>query len=148
MELKSLSMRENLICYGIPENTTDAADNCETLVRNLIETHLEVTTTDMTFDRAHRLPTRRIPGKKYALLSLSSTTKRIENRSASDHSTRTSGINPGVLIGVGVQQNSITEMRAEPSNQSWIEPSNRRNKYVSFVNYVFTCKFIEDSCAR
>jgi hypothetical protein len=53
LDLEARSMRDNLIFYGI--NETEQNENCEELVKTLIQTKLQLDTTDMQFDRAHRL---------------------------------------------------------------------------------------------
>lgn len=52
-ELEFRSMRDNLIFYGIPETT--GQENCDDLVKNLIETKLQIDTCDIIFDRVHRM---------------------------------------------------------------------------------------------
>lgn len=53
IDLKSRTMRDNLIFYGITEGGT--TENCTSLVKNLIETQLCIKTEVMKIDRAHRL---------------------------------------------------------------------------------------------
>lgn len=60
MDLKFRSVRENLVFYGIAKGNAD--ENCEALVKELIKTHLEISTDKMKFDRARRLGTKK--GKK------------------------------------------------------------------------------------
>lgn len=45
-------MRENLVFYGIQE---EPSENCEALVKTMIQTELGMDPTNMTFDRVHRL---------------------------------------------------------------------------------------------
>ena len=54
-------MRENLIFYGIPEQPAPREgeqlqyENCDMLVKYLIQKALEINTENMRFDRSHRL---------------------------------------------------------------------------------------------
>lgn len=52
-DLESRSMRENLIFYGIAE--TGNGEDCEALVKTLIQTTMGLDTSTMQFDRVHRL---------------------------------------------------------------------------------------------
>ena len=47
-------MRENLIFYGLPDSPRES-ENCESLVKELISTKLDIDTVNMSSDRAHRL---------------------------------------------------------------------------------------------
>ena len=58
-ELEFRSMRDNLIFYGIPE-TADHED-CNPLVKELIETKLEIDAQGIIFDRVHRMGTNTAP---------------------------------------------------------------------------------------
>lgn len=49
-------MRDNLVYYGVPENTEQ--ENCESLVKELIRIHLGLDVDNMIFDRAHRMGNR------------------------------------------------------------------------------------------
>lgn len=51
-DLKSRSMRENLVFYGLKEENEE---NCEILVKELIQTELGIDPSSMEIDRAHRL---------------------------------------------------------------------------------------------
>ena len=55
VDLESRSMRENLMFYGIPETNDTANENCETLVKTLIQDVLKIDTQTMVFDRVHRI---------------------------------------------------------------------------------------------
>ncbi|XP_045215357.1 uncharacterized protein LOC123565556 [Mercenaria mercenaria] len=57
IDLQTRSMNNNLICYGIPEpnNDENVKEDCESLVKELISTHINLDTTNMEFVRAHRL---------------------------------------------------------------------------------------------
>ena len=62
------SMRDNLIFYGIresgPGQNIDAEQNkCDLLVKELIESKLDIDATNITLDRAHRLGKRVIPNE-------------------------------------------------------------------------------------
>jgi len=46
-------MGENLVFYGVQE--VNKPENCELLLKDLIQTQLEIDASNMTFDRAHRL---------------------------------------------------------------------------------------------
>ena len=54
LDLEARSMRENLIFYGLAEQTS-GMENCESLVKNFITTKLGIDASGMSFDRAHRL---------------------------------------------------------------------------------------------
>ena len=56
LDLKSRSMRENLIFYGLKKQNDQ--ENCENLVKEIIKIHLDIDPTNMVFDRAHRLGSR------------------------------------------------------------------------------------------
>ena len=50
------SMLENLICYGIPEQSqNDAQNDCDALIKDLITTKMDLDGHGMRLDRAHRL---------------------------------------------------------------------------------------------
>lgn len=49
------SMRENLIFYGIPEAGNIQAERCDVAVKEFIEKNLKMDTSNLLFDRAHRL---------------------------------------------------------------------------------------------
>ena len=135
-------MRENLICYGIPENTTDAAENCE-----ILETHLELTTTDMTFDRSHRLPTRRIPGKVRPIVVKFHNYNDREKVLVRSFDKNTRDKLRGLNLGVGVQQ--PLEYRNAHRAFKIMDSAIQQGKYIRivenklFVNNVCTCKFID-----
>ena len=58
-DLEFRSMRENLIFYGIPETT--GPENCDDLVKQLIQTKLQIDTSDIIFDRVHRMGSNSAP---------------------------------------------------------------------------------------
>ena len=56
IDLETRSMRENLICNGIPEGGEH--ENCGQLVKEMCSSHLQMEgefVNHMTFDRAHRV---------------------------------------------------------------------------------------------
>ena len=53
LDLKSRSMRKNLIFYGIKKQCDQ--ENCENLVKEITNTHLYIDPTNMVFDRVHML---------------------------------------------------------------------------------------------
>ena len=53
LDLKSRSLRENLNFYGMKHQSDQ--ENCENLVKEIINTHLDFDPTNMVFERAHRL---------------------------------------------------------------------------------------------
>lgn len=62
IDLETRSMNENLIFYGIPEQVIDKnssaepeQEDCVSLVKELIKTHMRLDADTMTFDRVHRL---------------------------------------------------------------------------------------------
>ena len=60
VDLEALSMLENLIFYGIPEQTdTNIHEDCENLVKELITTKMGLDGSSMTIDRAHRFGSNR-----------------------------------------------------------------------------------------
>lgn len=57
LDLENRSMRNNLMFWGIPEQTNHGSpENCDNLVKKFISDELEVDATAMTFERAHRIP--------------------------------------------------------------------------------------------
>lgn len=56
-DLEFRSMKENLIFYGIPETRPGSmeSENCELLVKNMINNYLSIETDAINFDRSHRL---------------------------------------------------------------------------------------------
>ena len=68
------SMRDNLIFYGIREsgpgqNIDAEQEKCDLLVKELIESKLDIDTTNITLDRAHRLGNRVIPNKPRPIIA-------------------------------------------------------------------------------
>ena len=68
------SMRDNLIFYGIrgsgPGQNIDAEqEKCDLLVKELIESKLDIDATNITLDRAHRLGNRVIPNKPRPIIA-------------------------------------------------------------------------------
>ena len=68
------SMRDNLIFYGIREsgpgqNIDAEQEKCDLLVKELIESKLDIDATNITLDRAHRLGNRVIPNKPRPIIA-------------------------------------------------------------------------------
>lgn len=56
IDLKSRSMRDNLLFYGIPEvGTTDKPENCEELVKNMCKETIDLDISEAKFKRTHRV---------------------------------------------------------------------------------------------
>ena len=68
------SMRDNLIFYGIREsgpgqNIDAEQEKCDLLVKELIESKLDIDATNITLDRAHSLGSRVIPNKPRPIIA-------------------------------------------------------------------------------
>lgn len=59
LDIKARSMRENLLFYGIKESSTNEKENCEQLVKDMINCHLQLDAKNITLDRVHRLGPKR-----------------------------------------------------------------------------------------
>ena len=69
LDIKSRSMRENLMFYGIPEAPQHTDENCGMLVLDLIKTHLKLDNADkIELDRAHRIG-RKFPNKTRPIIA-------------------------------------------------------------------------------
>lgn len=146
MDLKSRSMRENLVFYGIQEESS-GVENCELLVKNLIETHLELSPTNMIFDRAHRLGRRNATKARPIVVKFHSYNDREKVRTKSIEKPIKEKLR-GLNLGIGVQQPQ--EYRdARKAFRPIIEREQQLGNRVStvgnklYVNNVCTRKFID-----
>lgn len=152
MDLKFRSMCENLIFCAIQEGTSDTED-CEKLAKNFIETHLELTTTEMTFDRAYRLPIHKKSNKTGPIVVKFhnyNDREKVRIKSSENHIR---GKLRGLTLGVRIQQ-PLEYRDARRAFKPIMDREIQRGNHVRivgnklFVNNVCTCKFTDDKMTR
>lgn len=152
LDLEARSMRENLIFYGLEEphkrkqNEPPLPDNCEKLVKELINDTLEIDTTDMVFDRIHRLGSERAKKPRPIVVKFEKYTDREEVRQKSyeeDFKNKLKAKKQGVGTQSPQQYREARKVFSDYIKEQKLEESARIVGNKLYVNNKVTKRYID-----